>query len=381
MLAGAHLGGDGNVRIYLNSNGKNDAYDGAKYVSEYMRDFQDYDVTEWTGPRYRPDGRILSDEELAQFESEQKQPEKIEGKIGKIQEKQEPQKSKFSKTKQKRQLSPEELEKSVDKAILRIFLGTIIYGLHLLGAKNGNIEDSKITLIKVLKMVAKNNNMTLSDLVDYIYNKIIELDTYEQNKYMMKYLNQVPTQQNLKSQIGKPLNMNFANLIRQSQALAPQTLAPQELQFNIPQTALKNPSLKYKYWKKGGSENNMQLQNEKMPSLYQGSSAKPQKISQNSGQSILNATNNAPIKEVKYKNLPEFKPMNIPLENNPIFNFGSTNYTRGNTTAINNGNNFDMNGVLKLSMKILEQYLSGRTGQGSLKTQPQQYYEFIPSDY
>ena len=206
-----------------------------------------------------------------------------------------------------------------------------------------------------------------------------QFEDYIENILKQKYLNQVPIQQNLKSQSRKPLSMNFAELIRQPQALAPQTLAPQELQFNMSQTALKNPSLKYNYGKNGVStNNNMQFQDEKMPSLYNGSGIKQQTLSTGGGQPILNSGSNVPIRDIKYNNLPEFKPMNIPLENNPIFNFGTTNYTKGNFVAANNGNNFDMNGILKLSMKILEQYISGRTGQDSDKTQPQQYYEFIP---
>ena len=68
MLGGAHLGGHGKVEEILRTNGKADAHDAFNSsVKLYMRDFQDYDVTEWTGQRYRPDGRILSDEELAQF--------------------------------------------------------------------------------------------------------------------------------------------------------------------------------------------------------------------------------------------------------------------------------------------------------------------------
>ena len=314
LLAAAHLkGAKGTADCIKNPNSKscnpNDAYGTSIY--DYLEEFAGYDISEITG---LPSDAFDFPEEENQ-KSDQKQPEQREDKNNQIQEKQEPQKSQFSKTKQKNELSPEELEKAVDKEILRIFLGTIIYGLHLLGEQNGNIEDSKMTLIKVLKMVAKNNNMKLSDLVDYIYNKIIELDTYEQNKYMMKYLNQVPIQQNLKSQAQKPINMNFAELIRQ-----PQTAAADYNyeQFNPARIASVNKTPNINYGKNVTKYNTIKLQNEKNPTLYKGSNPKTQSISTNSGNSILNTANTFAIPQIEYNNLPKFDSLRVELDTSPI---------------------------------------------------------------
>ncbi len=53
MLAGAHNGGHGAVIIYINSNGTKDPTDGnGIHVSRYMKKFENYDVSEWTGEKF-----------------------------------------------------------------------------------------------------------------------------------------------------------------------------------------------------------------------------------------------------------------------------------------------------------------------------------------
>ena len=55
LLGGAHLGGQGHVINYLRSGGKDDFKDdNGVHISEYMREFQDYDVSDIINNTYDP---------------------------------------------------------------------------------------------------------------------------------------------------------------------------------------------------------------------------------------------------------------------------------------------------------------------------------------
>ena len=233
------------------------------------------------------------------------------------------------------------------------------------------LPERKIKDIIAKKVMQKMNNGFLIKSPNDVKNnekeamlqKFLKMYSDYQRQNMKEYIENMlfnnfsENQQNLKSQSEKPLNMNFAGLIKQPQALAPQNPVSQNEQFNIPQVALKAPSLKYNYGQNKTANNKMQFQNEKMPSLYRGSAVKPQQLSQGGGRAVLNSTNNSPIKEVQYNNLPEFKPMNVKLEKMPVMNFGTTNYKKGGVSS-NSGGMFDISQILQLGMKLLESYQS-----------------------
>ena len=136
----------------------------------------------------------------------------------------------------------------------------------------------------------------------------------------------------------------------------------------------------------------MQFQNEKMPSLYRGSGLKPQQLSQGGGGSVLNTANNSPINEVQYNNLPEFQPMNVKLENVPIYNFGTPNYFGAGANAFasssSNGFGIDIGQLLEASEALFDlwqsnnkrkQNQSNKNQQQNNQNQPvEQNYEFIP---
>ena len=241
---------------------------------------------------------------------------------------------------------------------------------------------------KFLKMYIDYHNQKMND---YFKNII--------NEFYLKY--SAPAQQNLKSQ-GKPQNMNFGELIRQPQVLAPQTLALQNGQFNTSQTAITDNALKYNYGKNKTIYNTMPIQNEKNPTLYKGAAIKPQALSISGGQSVLNSADNTSIPQVKYSNLPEFEPLNVALNTSSAYNFDDVpDYITGNDTLSNlTGGNIDMSSVVYLTMMLLDMYQARKewrptvkksgdvnTGdttnseQNSDTPQQTQYYEFIPSEY
>ena len=134
------------------------------------------------------------------------------------------------------------------------------------------------------------------------------------------------------------------------------------------------------------------LSNESEPTLYNGYAAAPQILSQSVGQSILNSTKNIPIPQIQYNDLPEFEPMNVQSENVPVYNFGTTNYSRiGSTDSYASGSNgfgIDIGQLLQAGSALYSLWkLNNKRKQTQTnKTQPQnnkpqpveQGFEFIP---
>lgn len=154
----------------------------------------------------------------------------------------------------------------------------------------------------------------------FVNSRLINISQKKLNKLLLfLLLNQMINKRknnknNLSGQSQKPLNMNFAELIKPQQS----STVSYEPFYSERNTFMNNTSNINYGNKKFSANNTIKMQSEKNPALYKGTASKPGVIPNNAnGYSLLNTAKASLIPQIEYV-LPKFNSPKVELDTSPI---------------------------------------------------------------